>query len=399
MREVVIAKYLRTAQSRSRPSDPSRDWLHPWRADDLLAALLPEVLRRSGVESEELDDFIVGSAIGVSEQWTYGGRTPVFLANLSEKVPAKFVDQQCGSGMAAVHIGFLEIAAGFADVVLAAGMEHMSRVPMGPTLFDKGVVSLNERLSTEEAYGHWDMDTTMNMGMTAEKLLSLTSFTREDMDRWSARSHQRAAKALESGFLAGEILPLDVEQADGAVLRVERDQSVRAETTLEALSRLKPVFLEGGAVTAGNSSPLNAGASAMVLMSRERAEQKGIEPLAVVRSMGVAGVDPTVMGAGPVPAVGKALDKAGLTVEEMDFWEINEAFSIVVLNCMRELGIQEDKVNVMGGAIALGHPLGATGIRILGTLARILHEKGGRYGCAAACIGGGQGIATIIERA
>ena len=190
-----------------------------------------------------------------------------------------------------------------------------------------------------------------------------------------------------------------MEQADGKVLRVDRDQSIRAETTLEALARLKPVFLAGGAVTAGNSSPLNAGASAMVLMSRERAEQKAVEPLAVVRSIGVAGVDPTVMGAGPVPAIGKALEKAGLSVEEIDFWEINEAFSIVALNCMRELGIREERVNVMGGAIALGHPLGATGIRILGTLARILHEKGGRYGCAAACIGGGQGIATIVERA
>ncbi len=398
MKEVVIAGYLRTAQSRSRPNDPARDWFCKIRGDELLAKILPEVIKRTGVKPEEIDDFLVGCATAVGEQWAYGGRMPIFLANLPETIPAKFVDQQCGSAMAGIHIGFMEIAQDFADIVLVGGYEHMTRVPMGGVTIDRGFAAPNMRLFADPDYLHWDMMTAMNMGLTAEKLFSQTGFTKEDMDRWGVRAHQLAAKAQKEGFFEGEILPIEAEQADGKILKVDRDQAVRGDTTLEGLQALKPAFKKNGVITAGNSSPLNAAATSMILMSKETAKKKGIRPLATLRSIGFAGVDPTIMGAGPVPASKKALDKAGLKASDVDYWEINEAFCVVALNCIKELGIDPDRVNVMGGGTAIGHALGATGVRLVGTLARILELKGGRYGCANACVGGGQGVATIIER-
>ncbi|MCF8084517.1 MAG: acetyl-CoA C-acetyltransferase [Deltaproteobacteria bacterium] len=398
MNEVVIAGYLRSAQSRSRPRDPARDAFCKLRGDELLALLLPELLKRTGVDGKEIDDFIVGCATAVGEQWAYGGRFPVFQANLPETVPAKFIDQQCGSAMACVHVGFMEIAQGFADIVLTGGYEHMTRIPMGGYTSDRGLISPNLSLFTDPAYLHWDMMTVLNMGLTAEKLFSQTDFTKEDMDKWGVRSHQLAAKAQAEGFFDDEILPIDAVQDDGSVLRVDRDLAVREDATLEGMKDLKPAFKKDGVITPGNSSPLNAAASSMLLMSKETARKKGIKPLATIRSIGFAGVDPTIMGAGPVPASRMALDRAGLEVSDIDFWEINEAFCIVALNCIQELGIDPDRVNVMGGATAIGHALGATGIRLTGTLGRILQQKSGRYGCANACVGGGQGVAIVIEK-
>jgi acetyl-CoA acyltransferase len=398
MKEVVIAGYLRTAQSRSRPNDPARDWFCKMRGDELLAKLLPEVIKRTGIDASEIDDFLVGCATAVGEQWAYGGRMPIFQANLPDSIPAKFVDQQCGSAMAGIHIGFMEIAMDFADIVLVGGMEHMTRVPMGMEPVERGLIAPNMTLFLDPSYQHWDMLTTMTMGLTAEKLLARTAFTREDLDRWGARSHQLAAKARKEGFFDGEILPIEAVQADGTTLVVKTDQAVRDDATVEGMAALKPAFKKDGMITAGNSSPLNAAATSMILMSKETARKKGIRPLATIRSIGFAGVDPTVMGAGPVPASRKAVEKAGLQPADVDFWEINEAFCIVVLNCIRELGLDPETVNVMGGGTAIGHPLGATGIRLVGTLARILQLKDGRYGCANACVGGGQGVATVIER-
>jgi acetyl-CoA C-acetyltransferase len=355
------------------------------------------VINRTGIRAEEIDDFIVGSAYGVTEQWSYGGRFPIFLANLPVKIPAKFVDQQCGSGMACIHFGFLEIASGFADIVMVGGMEHMTRVPMG-AMAEKGHISINKRFFTEPIYKHWDMMTSTNMGLTAEKLFTQQGFTKEDLDRWGTHSHQLASKAYKEGFFKDEILPLQAEQADGKMLIVDRDQAVRDDATLEGMKDLKPAFKPDGVITAGNSSPLNAAAASMILMSKETARKKGIQPMATLRSMGFAGVDPTIMGVGPVPASRMALEKAGLQARDIDYWEINEAFAIVALNCIKELGIDPDRVNVMGGGTAIGHALGATGVRLVGTLARILKAKGGRYGLANACVGGGQGVATIIER-
>jgi acetyl-CoA acyltransferase len=398
MKEVVIAGYLRTAQSRSRPNDPARDWFCKMRGDELLAKLLPEVIKRTGVEPKEIDDFLVGCATAVGEQWAYGGRFPIFLANLPETIPAKFVDQQCGSAMAGIQIGFMEIAQDFADIVLVGGYEHMTRVPMGGYPIDRGLIAPNMTLFMDQSYLHWDMMTAMNMGLTAEKLFARGGFTKEDLDRWGVRSHNLASKARAEGFFEGEILPIEAPQADGTVMKVDKDQAVRDDATLESMADLMPAFKKDGVITAGNSSPLNAAATSMLLMSKETARKKGIKPLATVRSIGFAGVDPTIMGAGPVPASRRALEKAGLKPSDIDYWEINEAFSVVALNCIKELGLDPERVNVMGGGVAIGHPLGATGIRLTGTLARILEARNGRYGCANACVGGGQGVATIIER-
>ena len=398
MQEVVIAGYLRSAQSRSRPNDPGRDWFHALRSDELLAKVLPELIKRTNVTPQEIDDFIVGSATGVGEQWTYGGRTPIFLANLPETIAAKFVDQQCGSAMAAMHVGFMEIAMGYAEVVMIGGMEHMTRVMMGGTTVDRGLVAFNTDLYLSPDHAHWEMMTATNMGLTAEKLFAQSGLTKEELDKWAVRSHALAAKAQEQGFFDGEILPIEAEQADGSVMTVNRDQAVRGDTTFEGLQSLRPAFKKDGVITPGNASPLNAAGTAMMLMTKERAKEKGIKPLATIRSISFVGVDPTIMGAGPVPASRKALDKIGLTAADMDYWEINEAFAVVALNCIKELGIDPETVNVMGGGLAIGHPLGATGNRLVGTLARILNLKQARWGCANACVGGGQGVATIIER-
>ena len=398
MKEVVIAGYLRTAQSRSRPNDPARDWFCNMRGDELLAQVLPELIDRVGIDAKEIDDFLVGCATGVGEQWAYGGRSPILLANLPETIPAKFVDQQCGSAMAAIQIGFMEIAQNFADIVMVGGMEHMTRVPMGGTTTDRGLVAPNMSLFMDPKYQHWDMMTTMNMGLTAEKLFAQTDYTKEDMDKWGVRSHQLASQAQKDGFFDGEILPIDAPQADGSVMTVAKDQAVRDDATLEGMASLRPAFKKDGVITAGISSPLNAAATSMMLMSKETAKAKGIKPLATIRSIGFAGVDPTIMGHGPVPASQRALDAVGLKASDIDYWEINEAFCIVALNCIKELGLDPDCVNVMGGGTAIGHALGATGVRLTGTLARVLEAKGGRYGCANACVGGGQGVATIIER-
>ncbi|MCU0592442.1 MAG: acetyl-CoA C-acetyltransferase [Desulfobacterales bacterium] len=389
MREVVIAGYLRTALSRSRPSEPARDWFCRMRGDELLAKLLPELIKRTGIPAESIDDFLVGCATAVGEQWAYGGRIPIFMANLPHTIPAKFVDQQCGSSMAGVQIGFMEIAQEFADVVLCAGYEHMTRVAMGMSNVEKGLLAPNMTLFLSPEY---------HMGLTAEKLTAQSKIARKEMDQWGARSHQLASQARSQGFFKDEIFPIEAVQADGSVLRVDTDQAVRDDATYEGMAELKPAFKKDGVITPGNASPLNAGATAMILMSKETAKKKGIRPLATLRSIGFAGVDPTVMGAGPVPASRKALENAGLQARNIDYWEINEAFSVVALNCIKELGIDPDKVNVMGGGIAIGHALGATGVRLIGTLARILNLKGGRYGCANACVGGGQGVATIIEK-
>jgi acetyl-CoA acyltransferase len=243
---------------------------------------------------------------------------------------------------------------------------------------------------------HWDFMTAMNMGLTAEKIAAM-GYSREDMDAWGARSHQLAYKAQQEGFFEGEIMPVDVRQADGSIKTVDQDQSIRSDATAEDMAKLRPAFKKDGTIHPGNASPLNAGASALLLVDKETAKAKGIKPLATIRSIGFAGVEPSIMGTGPVPSTRRALEAAGLEASDIDYWEINEAFAVVALYAIKELGIDPDKVNVKGGGIAIGHPLGATGGRLVGTLARILQKEGGRYGCATMCCGGGQGVAMIIE--
>jgi len=398
MREAFVLDYLRTPFSRSRPREPERDAFYPLRGDQLAAMLVREVVERNGIDPRSIDEVVACCSLPVWEQWAYGGRHIVFLANLPETVPTVFMDKQCGSSMAGIHYGALKIMTGYANLVIVTGYEHMTRVPMGQNPW----ISTPPDLLTKEEYRHWEMEVGYVMGLTAERLFEEANrkygITKRDMDEWSLRSHVMATRALKEGYFKGELMPVEVTYPDGSKRVVEYDLSIRPDTSLEQIERLPPAFKPGGVITAGNSSPLNAGATCIVLASKEAIKSIGKEPMAKIVSMGTAGVPPAVMGKGPVPASRMALKRAGLETKDIDFWEINEAFAIVTLWAIRELGVDPEKVNVKGGAIAIGHPLGATGARLVGTLARILELEGGRYGLATACIGGGQGIATIIER-
>ncbi len=400
-KDVVIVDYLRSPFSRSRPRDPERDVFNSVRMDDVAAELIKELIKRTGIKPDDIDELLAGTAQPWGEQMMFGGRNIAFLAELPFSVAATHIDRQCGSSMSTVHTAAMEIALGYSDIVISCGIEHMTHVPMGgPGGGDASLspIKPNEKLFMDPRFQKYELMTAMNMGLTAEKLLKHTDFTREDMDNWALRSHQRAARALEEGFFKGEIMPVEVTLADGTKQVIDSDVAIRPTTTLEALAGLNPAYIPDGQVTAGNSSPLNAGATAMMLMSREKAVEHNLKPMAQVISLGWAGVDPSMMGMGPVPASRKALKHAGLEVKDIDFWEINEAFSIVALNAIKELGIEPEKVNINGGAVAIGHPLGATGTRLVGTLARTLKIKGGTFGLATPCVGGGQGVATIIRR-
>jgi acetyl-CoA C-acetyltransferase len=399
-RKAVIVDYLRSGFSRSRPREPEKDVFNSLRMDVVAGMLVKEILKRTKVDPKDINDIVVGTAFPVAEQWTYGGRNVVFQAELPVSVPAEQIDRQCGSSMSTIHEAAMEIMLGYSDVAISCGMEHMTHIPMAMTEGDPRNIlrQPDTRFVTDERFKRYEFLTAMNMGLTAEKLFLESGLTREDMDRWALRSHQLAAKALKEGFFKGEILPIEVTLADGTKQVVDCDLSIRADTTMEGLAILKPAFRPDGQITAGNSSPLNAAATAMMLMSEEKAKEYKLKPMATIVSMGWAGVEPSVMGKGPVPASKMALKHAGLDVKDIDFWEINEAFCIVALYAIKTLGIDPEKVNVKGGATAIGHPLGASGTRLVGSLARILNMEGGTYGLANACIGGGQGVATVIKR-
>ncbi len=398
MEEAVIVDYLRSAFSRSRPREPERDVFNSLRMDDVAAMLIKQLIKRTGIKPEEINDVLTGTAMPLREQWLYGGRLITFLAELPFNVPAQGTDRQCASSMSTIHQGAMEIMLGYSDIVISCGIEHMTHIPaLGGGAPGQVPVEPNPGL-LKETYKKYDLLTAANMGLTAEKLFAQTDFTREDMDKWSLRSHQMAAKALEEGYFKGEIMPIEADQADGTKRVIDRDMSIRGDTSMEVLADLQPAFKPDGQITAGNSSPLNAGATAILMMSKKKAKEYNLKPMAKIISMGWAGVDPTIMGLGPIPASRMALEHAGMEVKDIDFWEINEAFAIVTINTIKELGIDPDKVNVKGGAVAIGHPLGATGTRLVGTTARVLEWENGRLGLATACVGGGQGAATIIER-
>lgn len=391
LKDVVIVDYLRTAFSRSRPKEADRDVFNCFRGDDLISLIYEEIIKRTKINAEEIGDVLTGCAFQLGENWMYGGRIPSLAAKIPLSVPALGLDRQCASSQSCIQIGTMEIMTGFSNIVLAGGFEHMTHIPMG------------EGVKPSQKVGQhpsgFDAGVAINMGLTAEKLFGINEFgiTKEQMDEWSVQSHLRAAKALEEGYYKGEILPLEATLADGSKKIIDSDQSIRANSNIEGMAKLKPAFKRKGFITPGNSSPLNAGAAAVLLMTREKAEQYNLKPLAKIMSMGVAGVDPSIMGVGPVPASEIALKRAGLSVKDIDFWEINEAFAIVTLYCIKKLGIDPEKVNIKGGAIALGHPLGASGARLTGTLARILNLEKGKYGLANLCVGGGQGTAVILE--
>ncbi|MEM0202776.1 MAG: acetyl-CoA C-acetyltransferase [Archaeoglobaceae archaeon] len=410
MEEVYIVDFLRSAFSRSRPREPEKDVYNKIDMPAVAAMLVKEMINRTGIDAREIGDVITGCTMQMGENWLYGGRMINLLAELPIEVPAQGTERVCISGMSAMHQCAMEIMLGYSEITIACGIEHMTHLPMQPDLNPHMGVSptLMQRADLIQKY---DLMTAMSMGLTAEKLFEKwkdkLGWTKRDLDEWGVRSHKLATEALKKNYFLsgegyptkrkGEILPIEVELSDGSRKVIEVDQSIRPDTTLEAVERLPPAFKPGGVITAGNSSPLNAGASAIMLMSKKKMKEYGLEPMAKIVSIGWAGVDPSVMGEGPVPATQKALKFAKLEAKDIDFWEVNEAFAVVPLFAVKMFKLDPDKVNTRGGAIAIGHPLAASGIRITGTLARILNIENAKYGCATLCGGGGQGGATIIE--
>lgn len=397
MSDAVVVDTLRVPFSRSRPAQPERDAYNQVRMDEALAKVINELIKRNTVKPEEIGDIITGCSLQMRENFLMGGRTIVMLAGLPVEVPSQGTERVCISGMSAIHQGSMEIMLGYSDIVIACGMEHMTHVALDPR-FNPDLMNVSPQFWQDESMKRYELHTAMSMGLTAEKLYDQTDFTREQMDEWSLGSHHKAAAAVDAGYFAEEMLPMEVTLDDGTTKVIDTDLSIRADTNMEGLSELKPAFKPDGQITAGNSSPLNAGAAAVLLMSAEKAKSMGLKPLSKVISMGWAGVEPSVMGTGPVPASEKALDKIGMKAGDIDFWEINEAFSIVPLYAIKELGIDPDRVNLKGGAVAIGHPLAASGPRLTGTLSRILNLENGKYGAATLCGGGGQGGTVILER-
>ena len=398
LRDAVIVATARTPMGRYGGQ------LKDVRPDDLAAIVLKEVCERARLTPGEVSDVILGCANQAGEDNRNIARMALLLAGFPVEVPGQTVNRLCGSGMQATIAAAREIQAGAADVMIAGGVESMTRAPWvmpkpdgayprGPqTAYDTalGWRLVNPKMA--ELYG------TLQMGETAERVAQKYEVSREDQDAFALRSHQRAVAAQRSGRLEEEIVPVLVPQRKGEAIILNADEGPRPDTSLEALGKLRPAFSEKGSVTAGNSSPLNDGATALVLMSAAKAKERGLTPLARLVSAAAAGVHPDYMGIGPVPSSLKALDQAGLQAADIGVVELNEAFASQSLACMRLLGLDEEKVNVNGGAIALGHPLGSSGARLVSTLVREMAHREAEYGLATMCIGVGQGIASIWQR-
>jgi len=345
-----------------------------------------------GLDDEDIEDVILGCAFPEAEQGMNVGRVSGQVAGLPNDVPGMTVNRFCSSGVQTISIAAERILSGAIDVAIAGGTESMSMIPMGGN-----TPSANPELmqNKPEIY--------ISMGQTAENVAQKHDISRDAQDEFAVRSHERATEARERGFFEGEIVPMETELVDDngqrSNITADTDGNVRPGTSKEILSGLPTSFLDDGTVTPGNASPLTDGAAATVVMSAERADELGLEPLGYYRTMQVAGVPPEIMGVGPVPAVRKLMDHTGMSVDDIDLFELNEAFASQSVYCQRELGIDPDKLNVNGGAIALGHPLGVSGTRMAGTLLRALEERGERWGVATMCVGGGMGAAALFERA
>jgi 3-oxoadipyl-CoA thiolase len=399
MPEALIIDAVRTPMGRYRGA------LAGVRPDDLAAAVVAAAVKRTGIDPAAIEDVYMGAANQAGEDNRDVARMAVLLAGLPVEVPGVTVNRLCASGLEAINQASRALRLGDGDLYLAGGAESMSRapwvvpkpeagLPRGPqTMYDTALgwrlvnPRIQERYSTE------------SMGETAENVAERYGISREDQDAYALRSHERAVAAAREGGFADELLAIEAPPVDGRgeTMLVERDEGPREDTSLQKLARLKPIFREDGTVTAGNASTLNDGAACLVLASDERVRELGAEPLARIVSIGVAGVDPAYMGMGPALAIPRALEAAGLALEEIDLIEINEAFASQVLACARELGIEEERLNVNGGAIALGHPLGCSGARLVTTLVWELRRRGARYGIASLCVGVGQGVATVVE--
>ncbi len=376
MRNVVIAGYARSPFGLANKGE-----LTKVRPDDLIVKVVEDLVQRIGINGDDIEDLILGCAFPEGEQGLNMARLIALQAGLPQSVAGTTVNRFCGSSMQAIHMaaGAIQLDAG--DAFICAGVESMTRVPMmgfNPMPNPK----LHEMLP--EAY--------MSMGVTAENVAVRYQISRDEQEQFAVDSHRKATAARDGGRFKDEIVP--IETTGG---KVDADGCIRPDTTTEALSELKPAFDENGSVTAGTSSPITDGAAATLVCSESYAEAKGLEPLARIKSVAVAGCAPEIMGIGPVAASRKALQRAGVDVNDLDVIELNEAFASQSLACIRDLGLDAAKINIDGGAIALGHPLGATGARITGKAAALLKREGGRYALATQCIGGGQGIATVLE--
>ena len=383
--DVVIVSAVRTAVARGK-KDGSLASTHPV---ELSALVMKEALDRAGVDPAIVDDVAWGCAMPEASQGLNVARLSALRAGLPVEVPAQTVNRFCSSGLQTIADGAMQIMSGMSDVVLAGGVEMMSQVPMS---------GYHARLDPEA------LESYIGMGFTAERVAERWKISRADQDAWALASQQKAAKAVASGAFDDQIVPVPVERVswEGTEKKVDttsfaRDEMVRADTSAEGLAKLRPAFKANGTVTAGNASPYSDGAAAVLLMRRSKAEELGLEPLGRFISYAVAGVDPDVMGVGPIKAVPKALKRAGLEMKDIDLIEFNEAFAAQVLAVIRELDIPTDRVNVNGGAIALGHPLGATGSKLTTQLVHELRRRGGGTGLVTMCIGGGMGAAGIFE--
>ncbi|WP_075618543.1 thiolase family protein [Paenisporosarcina indica] len=381
MREVVIVEGIRTAVGRRKGK------LAHTRPDDLAATLLDKLIERSGIEKALVEDVILGCVSQVGEQGGNVARMAALIAGFPVHVPGVTIDRQCGSSQQAVHFASQAIACGDMDIVIAGGVESMSRVPMFSNMGD---AKPSKKLT--DAYE------VINQGLSAERIAEKWGLSRDELDAYSVQSHERAFRAIADGRFFNEIVPVEVADAEGSTELFSVDEGPRAGTSMETLGGLKTVFDEKGKITAGNASQMSDGASAVLLMSREKAKELGLKPRARIVARSVVGSDPTLMLTGPIAATKKVLAKANLSLEEIDLYEVNEAFAPVPLAWLKELGADPEKLNPNGGAIALGHPLGATGTKLLVTLLHELERTEGRYGLLAICEGMGMANATIIER-
>jgi acetyl-CoA acyltransferase len=389
MREAVIVSAVRTAVGKA-PRGALRS-VHP---TDLAATVIRSAVERvPGLDPKEIDDVILGCAMPEAEQGLNMARVALLRAGLPTDVPGQTVNRFCASGLQTIALAAQQVMSGMGDVVVAGGAESMSAVPMG-----------GHHFAPNPAMAEMSPDVYLGMGLTAENVARRYEVSREDQDAFALRSHQRAIAAIDAGLFRDEIVPIDVEHVwfeNGRVQRstmiFDTDEGPRRDTSAEALAKLKPVFAVNGTVTAGNSSQTSDGAAAVVVMSREKADALGVKPLARFVSFAVAGVPPDIMGIGPVAAIPKALKQAGLTIDQIDLIELNEAFAAQALAVIRALELDEEKVNVNGGAIALGHPLGCTGAKLTVQILHELRRRGGRYGLITMCVGGGMGAAGIVE--
>ena len=341
MKPVYLTHYKRTAFSRAHPKKTEVDSFAGERGDLLLAKLIDNTLAETGIAPTAPDDLSIGCALGVKEQWSFGGRYPIFQSRLGDQCASRSIDQQCGSGIAALRSGFMNIASGAAELSLAGGYENMTRIPMGPALFQQGILTVPDLPENVQSLKQYQMAVAMNMGLTAEALAESNTIGRDEMDLFAEQSHQKAARYQAEGFFDGEILPVEGHQG-----LLSKDACIRPDTRADQLAELNPVFTETGQITAGNSSPLTSGAAVSLLASEDAVKEHNLTPSARILAVADRGVRPETMGEGVVPAVEKLLSMTGLTAGQIDFWEINEAFSVVPLYAIRTLGIDPERVKI-----------------------------------------------------